>query len=91
MPFGDNGGHISIELIDFKILNKINTSSHSSTHSDLVRKKNRADIVLIINGIPLVVEAKTPVRSSQSWMDGALQIHDKYEAAVPELFVPSFQ
>jgi type I restriction enzyme, R subunit len=46
--------------------------------------------VLLVNGIPLVViEAKTPVRSSQSWLDGALQVHDDYEKNVPELFVPN--
>jgi len=42
------------------------------------------------HGIPLVViEAKTPVRASQSWLDGALQVHDDYERNVPELFVPN--
>jgi type I restriction enzyme, R subunit len=46
--------------------------------------------VLLVNGIPLVViEAKTPVRSSQSWLDAALQVHDDYEKNVPELFVPN--
>ena len=44
--------------------------------------------MLLVNGIPLVViEAKTPVRASQSWVDGALQMHDDYERNVPELFV----
>ena len=43
-----------------------------------------------MNGLPLVViEAKTPVRSSESWFDGATQIHDDYERNVPELFVPN--
>ncbi len=46
--------------------------------------------MLLVNGMPLVViEAKTPVRSSQSWLDGALQVHDDYERNVPELFVPN--
>ena len=46
--------------------------------------------MLLVNGIPLVViEAKTPVRASQSWLDGALQVHDDYERNVPELFVPN--
>ena len=46
--------------------------------------------MLLVNGIPLVViEAKTPVRASQSWVDGALQVHDDYERNVPELFVPN--
>jgi type I restriction enzyme R subunit len=29
------------------------------------------------------------VRSSQSWLDGALQVHEDYERNVPELFVPN--
>ena len=46
--------------------------------------------MLLVNGIPLVViEAKTPVRASQSWFDAAVQIHDDYERNVPELFVPN--
>ncbi|MCP4893882.1 MAG: type I restriction endonuclease subunit R, partial [Actinomycetales bacterium] len=50
----------------------------------------RADLVMLINGIPIVlIEAKTPVRASQSWLDGALQVHDDYEPNIPELFVPN--
>src|SRR5690606_31687469 len=42
----------------------------------------------LVNGLTLVViEAKTPVRRSVSWLDGALQVHDDYEKNVPELFV----
>ena len=49
--------------------------------------ERRADLVLLMNGIPLVViEAKTPVRRAVSWVDAALQIHDDYEKHVPELF-----
>ena len=45
---------------------------------------------MLVNGIPLaVIEAKTPVRASQSWFDAAVQIHDDYERNVPELFVPN--
>jgi type I restriction enzyme R subunit len=52
--------------------------------------EKRADLVLLVNGIPLVViEAKPPVRSSQSWLDGALQVHDDDERNIPELFVPN--
>ena len=37
----------------------------------------------------MLVEAKTPVRKSVSWFDGAKQIHDDYERFVPELFTPN--
>ena len=48
------------------------------------------DLVLLVNGLPLVlIETKTPVRSCESWLDAALQIHDDYEQNIPELFVPN--
>jgi len=73
------------------------TFTESNTVEALVRdtvrsgaNERRADLVLLVNGLPLVViEAKTPVRSSQSWFDGATQIRDDYERNVPELFVPN--
>ena len=34
-------------------------------------------------------EAKTPIRPSISWLDGAHEIHDIYENAIPQLFVPN--
>jgi type I restriction enzyme R subunit len=90
MPFGRDGEHITIRLIDF---DKPSQNQFVVTQQFSVRAgktEKRADLVLLVNGMPLVViEAKTPVRSSQSWLDGALQIHDDYEKNVPELFVPN--
>ena len=40
----------------------------------------RFDIVLWVNGLPLVVgETKTPVDKTKSWLNGAIDIHDVYE------------
>lgn len=90
MPFGENGEHVTIKLID---LNEFENNQYVVTQQFTFRAgkaEKRADLVLLVNGIPLVViEAKTPVRSSQSWLDGALQVHDDYEKNVPELFVPN--
>ena len=90
MPFGLNGEHVTIRLIDF---DDIEQNSFVVTQQFTFRAgktEKRADLVLIVNGLPLVViEAKTPVRSCQSWVDAALQIHDDYEQNVPELFVPN--
>ena len=36
-----------------------------------------------------VIEAKTPVRASQSWFDAAVQIYEDYERNIPELFAPN--
>ena len=89
MPYGKEDQHIPIKLIDFENLenNDYVVTSQYSFKSKIVK---RSDIMLLVNGIPLVmIEAKTPVRHGVSWADGALQITDEYEPAIPELFVPN--
>ena len=90
MPFGENGEHVTIKLIDFDDFEQNQYVVTQQYTFRAGKTEKRADLVLLINGIPLVlIEAKTPVRSSQSWLDGALQVHDDYERNVPELFVPN--
>lgn len=90
MPFGANGEHVTVRLIDF---DDIEQNSFVVTQQFTFRAgktEKRADLVLLVNGLPLVViEAKTAVRSSESWLDAALQVHDDYEKNVPELFAPN--
>src|SRR5688572_6111605 len=87
MPFGENNQHVTVKLIDYDDLDR---NQYIATTQYTVRAgsaERRADLVLFINGLPLVlVEAKTPVRNAVSWFDGAKQIHDDYERFVPELF-----
>lgn len=89
LPFGENNRHVPIRLIDFEDLTQnryIATSQYRIHH----RETKIPDVVLLINGIPVVVgEAKTPIRPSISWLDGAHEVHDVYENAVPQLFVPN--
>jgi type I restriction enzyme R subunit len=90
MPFGESGEHVTVRLIDFADLeqNQYVVTTQFTFRAGPTEK--RADLVLLVNGIPLIViEAKTPVRSSQSWLDAALQVHHDYERNVPELFVPN--
>jgi type I restriction enzyme R subunit len=88
MPFGEQGEHVTIRLIGALEENTYVVTTQFVVRPGQVEK--RADLILLVNGIPLVViEAKTPVRSSESWLDAALQIHDDYEKNVPELFVPN--
>ncbi len=90
MPFGENGEHITVRLIDVDDpeKNQYVVTGQYTYRAGAIEK--RADLVLLINGIPLVIiEAKTPVRASQSWFDAALQIREDYERNVPELFVPN--
>ena len=89
MPFGENNRHVSIRLIDFDDLtnNRYVVTNQFRIHH---RETKIPDVVLLINGIPVVVgEAKTPIRPSVSWLDGAHEIHNIYENSVPQLFVPN--
>lgn len=89
MPFGDNNRHVPVNLIDFDDLTRndyVVTNQFRIHH----RETKIPDVVLMINGIPVVVgEAKTPIRPSVSWLDGAHEVHSIYENAVPQLFVPN--
>ena len=89
MPFGDNNRHVPIRLIDFDELSN-NTYIVTNQYRIHHRETKIPDVVMMINGIPVVVgEAKTPIRPSVSWLDGAHEVHDIYENAVPQLFVPN--
>lgn len=89
MPFGKDGAHVGIHLIDFD-QPKNNTYILTNQFKIRTRETKIPDVVMLINGIPVVVgEAKTPVRPAVSWLDGAFDIHDVYENAVSNLFVPN--
>jgi type I restriction enzyme R subunit len=50
----------------------------------------RFDIVLFVNGIPVVVgETKTPVSTTVTWKDGAKDILTSYEVHQPVFFTPN--
>lgn len=93
MPFGPNGEHTTVRLIDVDhpeddSSNQWMVSTEVTMQQGQVGK--RFDLVLWCNGFPLVVgEAKTPIRAAYSWIDGAAQVHDDYEASVPQFFVPN--
>ena len=89
MPFGENNRHVPVRLIDFENLEN-NTYIVTNQYRIHARETKIPDIVMMINGIPVVIgEAKTPIRPSVSWLDGAHEVHDIYENAVPQLFVPN--
>lgn len=89
MPFGENNRHVPVRLIDFD--NKANNSYIITNQYRVHHRETKIpDIILLINGLPVVVgEVKTPIRPSISWLDGAHEVHDIYENAVPQLFVPN--
>ncbi|EFQ23128.1 type I site-specific deoxyribonuclease, HsdR family [Aminomonas paucivorans DSM 12260] len=89
MPFGERGEHTPVRLIDFENLRNNEYVVTSQWVYPVREGGRRFDIVLLVNGIPLVIgEAKTPVRPAVTWMDGASDIHDGYEQTVPQMFVP---
>lgn len=88
MPFGKNGEHVSIKLIDFEKPEN-NTFVVTKQYTIKLGQEKRPDLVLLINGIPLIIgEAKTPVRPAISWVDGAIQL-EGYQKSVAGLFVPN--
>jgi len=89
MPFGENNRHVPVRLIDFDDLTN-NTYVVTNQFRIHHRETKIPDIVMMINGIPIVVgEAKTPIRPSVSWLDGAYDVREIYENSVPQLFVPN--
>ncbi|MDR1878491.1 MAG: type I restriction endonuclease subunit R [Bacteroidales bacterium] len=89
MPFDEDYRHVPVRLIDFDNLQNNKYQIVNQLHIRH-RETKIPDIVLFVNGIPVVVgEVKTPVRPAVSWLDGAHEIHDVYENAIPALFVPN--
>jgi type I restriction enzyme, R subunit len=93
MPFGPEGAHATVRLIDFE-----NGADPGANHwivstevtYGIGRVERRFDLVLWCNGFPLVVgEAKSPVRPAYTWIDAAAQINEDYERNVSAFFVPN--
>jgi len=88
MPFGENHEHTAIKLFNFE---DIEANHFVVTSQYRVQGKGGAvcaDLVLLVNGFPLVVvEAKLPPRPSVTWYDRAVTIRQQHENDVPELFV----
>lgn len=86
MPFGPNGEHVPVRLLDFTQAanNRLTVTNQWSFQSGTVTK--RFDVVFLINGLPLVIgEAKSPTRSAVTWFDGAYQVNEIYEKEVPAI------
>lgn len=80
---------VPIRLIDFE-----HPGENNLVVSDEVvfvgADTRRYDVVLWVNGFPLVVgEAKTATHASVSWLNGAKDIHDCYEERTAAFFVPN--
>ncbi|MFN9366271.1 MAG: type I restriction endonuclease subunit R, partial [Planctomycetota bacterium] len=90
MPFGPNGEHTTVRLIDFDNPANNDLAVCNQWTYQIGQLAKRFDVVLLVNGIPIVIgEAKTPARPAVTWVDGASQVHDDYEQSVPAMFVPN--
>ena len=91
-PFGPDGEHIPIKFFagpDDKYVNRCVVTNQWEFPRPSKEGGKRLDLVYLINGIPMVIgEAKTPVKASVNWADGATDILH-YEKSIPEMFVPN--
>lgn len=80
---------VPVRLIDFE-----NPANNRLVVSDEVMfgppgKAARFDIVLWVNGVPLVVgECKAAVDAKVSWVKAAVEVAEHYEPGYPQFFVP---
>ena len=88
--FQDRESFEPVRLIDFE-----NPAANTLVVSDEVTigtpgSAARLDLVLWVNGIPLVaVETKTRLDARITWLKAAHEIHAIYEPGWPEFFVPN--
>jgi type I restriction enzyme R subunit len=92
LPFGQDGDHVTINLIDFNNLENNHFVVAQQVHY-IASTEVYFDIVLYVNGIPLVVgEVKSATRPSISWQDGAADFmggQKHYWKNVEPFFVPN--
>ena len=82
--------YVPVRLMDFDMprSNSLVVSTEVTYHPGT--EERRYDLVLWVNGFPLVVgETKTPVSHTTSWLNAAGDIHGAYEVKTPGFFVPN--
>lgn len=92
LPFGQDGEHVTSNLIDFNNIENNHFVVAQQVHY-IAASEVYFDIVLYVNGIPLVVgEVKSATRPSVSWQDGAADFmggQKHYWKNVEPFFVPN--
>ncbi len=91
-PFGKDGRMVPIRFFGTLTSEDLALNEYVVTNQwvyPTVEGGKRLDIVLLINGFPVVIgELKTPVRDAISWLDAAGDIA-AYEKSIPQMFVPN--
>jgi type I restriction enzyme R subunit len=81
---------VTVKLIEFD-RDKLKLNDFTATNQYSVRGAEtcRADTVLLVNGIPVVVaEYKSFINSGKNWKEGVNQLH-RYQREAPGLLVPN--
>lgn len=82
--------HVPVRFIDFDDIENNDLVVSNEVVFGPAGNARRFDLVLYVNGIPLVViETKTPVKSSVSWLNAARDITNVYETEKPSFFAPN--
>lgn len=89
-PFGKDGRMVPIRFFGTMKKDDLALNEYVVTNQWVYPQAEggkRLDIVLLINGFPVVIgELKTPVRSAITWLDAAGDI-SAYEKSIPQMFV----
>lgn len=89
-PFGKDGRMIPIRFFGTLREEDLSLNEYVVTNQWVYPKAEggkRLDIVLLVNGFPVVIgELKTPVRSAITWLDAAGDVA-AYEKSIPQMFV----
>ena len=89
-PFGKDGRMIPIRFFGTITKDNLALNEYVVTNQWVYPQAEggkRLDIVLLINGFPVVIgELKTPVRNAITWLDAASDIA-AYEKSIPQMFV----
>lgn len=89
-PFGKDGRMIPIRFFGTLTKEDLALNEYVVTNQWVYPQAEggkRLDIVLLINGFPVVIgELKTPVRNAITWLDAASDIA-AYEKSIPQMFV----
>lgn len=90
LKFVGTDAYVPVRLIDFDEPTNNWLVVSDEVEFGPVGHRRRFDLVLWVNGFPLVViETKTPVDSSVSWLAGARDIAGGYSREKPTFFTPN--
>lgn len=86
IPLEKKGEEGVVRLVDFENFENNEFTVTNQFKIEGLSSSIRADIVLLVNGIPLVlIECKSPVREEVSWENAYRQVK-RYEKTAPEFF-----